>query len=108
MYDWENFQLLPLSSTLKEHKTVKHSILKHHDIESLDNGIFNMTYNLTEFTTISAIVKIFSRTSMAGTPLKTMQILSETWVVQANECKSLRQVRMHNRDVFSTFFNMKV
>ena len=32
----------------------------------------------------------------------------ETGVVRANECKSLRQVRRHNRDIFSIFFNMKV
>ena len=30
----------------------------------------------------------------------------ETGVVRANECYSLRQVRRHNRDTFSIFFNM--
>ena len=32
----------------------------------------------------------------------------ETDVVRANECKSYRQVRRHNRDIFSSFFNMEV
>ena len=32
----------------------------------------------------------------------------ETGVVRANECYSLRQVRRHNRDIFSIFFNKKV
>ena len=32
----------------------------------------------------------------------------ETGVVRANEWYSLRQVRKHNRDIFSIFFNMKV
>ena len=32
----------------------------------------------------------------------------ETGVVRANVCYSLRQVRRHNRDIFSVFFNMKV
>ena len=32
----------------------------------------------------------------------------ETGVVRANECYSLRQVRRHNRDIFSIFFNIKV
>ena len=32
----------------------------------------------------------------------------EIGVVRANECKSKRQVRRHNRDIFSIFFNMKV
>ena len=32
----------------------------------------------------------------------------ETGVVRANECKSLRQVKRHNSNIFSIFFNMKV
>ena len=32
----------------------------------------------------------------------------ETWVVRANEYLSKRQIRRHNRDIFSIFFNMKV
>ena len=32
----------------------------------------------------------------------------EIGVVRANECQSKRQVRRHNRDKFSIFFNMKV
>ena len=32
----------------------------------------------------------------------------EARVVRANECKSERQVRRHNRDMFPIFFNMKV
>ena len=32
----------------------------------------------------------------------------ETGVVRANECLSLREVRRHNRDIFSIVFNMKV
>ena len=32
----------------------------------------------------------------------------ETGVVQVNECYSKRQVRRHNWDIFSIFFNMKV
>ena len=32
----------------------------------------------------------------------------EKGVVRANECKSKRQIRRHNRDIFSSFFNMKV
>ena len=32
----------------------------------------------------------------------------ETDVVRANECYSLRQVRRHNKDIFSIFFNIKV
>ena len=32
----------------------------------------------------------------------------ETGNVRANECYSLRQVRRHNRDIFSVFFSMKV
>ena len=32
----------------------------------------------------------------------------ETGEVRANECQSWRQVRRHNRDIFSVFFNMKV
>ena len=36
------------------------------------------------------------------------EIMFETVVVRANECESLRQVRMHNRDKFSIFFNIKV
>ena len=32
----------------------------------------------------------------------------ETGVIRANECLSYRQVRRHNRDIFSIFFNMKV
>ena len=31
----------------------------------------------------------------------------ETGVVRANECCSLRQVRRHNKNIFSMFFNMK-
>ena len=32
----------------------------------------------------------------------------ETGVVRANECYSSRQVRGHNRDIFSIFLNVKV
>ena len=32
----------------------------------------------------------------------------ETLVVRANECYSQRQIRRHNRAIFSIFFNMKV
>ena len=32
----------------------------------------------------------------------------KTGVVQANKCYSLLQVRRHDRDIFSNFFNMKV
>ena len=32
----------------------------------------------------------------------------ETGVVRANECLSYRHVRRHNRDIFSSFFNMEV
>ena len=32
----------------------------------------------------------------------------ETGEVPANKCLSQRQVRRHNRDKFSIFFNMKV
>ena len=32
----------------------------------------------------------------------------ETGVVRANECYSLHQVRRHNRDIFSIFFNIMV
>ena len=32
----------------------------------------------------------------------------EVGVVGVSECKSWRQVRNHNRDIFSTFFNIKI
>ena len=32
----------------------------------------------------------------------------ETGKVRANECSSKRQAKMHNRDIFSIGFNMKV
>ena len=32
----------------------------------------------------------------------------ETGIVRANDCESYRQVRRHNRYIFSIFFNMKV
>ena len=32
----------------------------------------------------------------------------EAGVVRANECYSLRQLRRHNKDIFSIFFSMKV
>ena len=32
----------------------------------------------------------------------------ETGVVRANECYSLRQVKRHNKNIFSIFLNMKV
>ena len=32
----------------------------------------------------------------------------ETGVVRANECEPQSQVKVHNRDIFSIFFNMKV
>ena len=34
--------------------------------------------------------------------------MCEKGTVRADECKSYRQVRRHNSDIFSIFFNMKV
>ena len=36
------------------------------------------------------------------------EYMFETGVVRANECYSKRQVRKHNRDIFSIFYNIKV
>ena len=50
---------------------------------------------------------IYSRTSVARTRWD-HENMFETGVVRAYERSSLRQVRRHNTDVFSIFFNMKV
>ena len=45
---------------------------------------------------------------MAGTHLEPFENMFETEKVRANECYSMRKVMRHNRNIFSTFFNIKV
>ena len=49
----------------------------------------------------------YSRTSKARIPWE-HENMFETGLVRANECKSSRQVRRYNRDIFSIFFSLKV